>query len=119
MNESMQKYFGEPISVYTEKQAIDDGVLMKNPSIVFPECDVLTTNLFGYLDKMAKLSLLTNTLELLELILKKASFIYIKQRFKGDNDKDFFVIKGNNHFKSMWFVRNDHHKITAMLPEDY
>ena len=100
-------------------QAIGDGVLMKNPSIAFPECDILTTNLFGYLDEMAKKSVLTNALELLEIILKKANFIYTKQRFKGDNDKDFFVINGNKQFKSIWFVRNENNKLTAMLPEDY
>ena len=51
MDQEMLEYFGEPISVYTQEQALEDGVLMKNPSESFDECSILTTNLGHYIEK--------------------------------------------------------------------
>lgn len=119
MDQEMLEYFGEPISVYTQEQALEDGVLMKNPSESFDECSILTTNLGHYIEKKCKETTLTEPIELLDIIMKKAEHIYRKEKFKGDNDKNFFVIKGNGCFTSVWFVRNENRKLTAMCPEDY
>ena len=119
MNQEMVKYFGEPISVYTQEQALEDGVLMKNPSETFDECDILTTHLWHYIEKKCRETTLTKPIELLEIVMKKAKHIYDKCKFVGDNDRNFFVIKGNGYFNSVWFVRNGYNKLTGMLPEDY
>ena len=119
MAEAIQEYFGEVISVYTQKQGIEDGILMRNPSKIFNECDVITTNLWHYIEERCLNCILTEPTELLECLMKQAKYTYDRNRFNGDNDKDFFVIKGNKHFKSIWFVRNEHGKLTAMLAEDY
>lgn len=119
MNKETKEYFGEVISVYTAKQAIEDGVLMKNPSCTFAECDVITTNLWAYIEERCINCIFTEPMEILERLMKQAKDIYDNNRFEGDNNKDFFVIKGNDKVKPVWFVRNKHNKLTAMLPADY
>ncbi len=119
MQNAIEEFFGETISVYTTEQAVEDGILMKNPSGIFPECDVITTNLWHYVEERCINCVLTEPLDLLNRIMKLAKDIYENEKFKGDNDKDFFVIRGNNKVKAVWFVRNDHGKITGMLPDDY
>src|SRR3989338_4235745 len=101
MNDSIQEFFGEPIYTYTEKQAIEDGVLMKNPSEVFDECDIITTNLWGYIKEKSIEAKLTEPIELLGIVLEKAKKIFTKEKFRGDNDKNFFVIK-NGQLKPVW-----------------
>ena len=100
----MEEFFGKPISVYTSNQAVEDGILMKNQSNLFLECNLITSNLF-------------NTIKELDDVMIKANDVYIKEKFTGDNDKDFFVIK--NEEKTVWFVRNEYRKLTGMLPSDY
>ena len=119
MNNGTKECFGEVISVYTQEQAVEDGILMKNPFEYFEECNLITANLWGYIEKKCKETCLTEPIELLDIIMKKAEHIYRKEKFKGDNDKNFFVIKGNGCFTSVWFVRNENRKLTAMCPEDY
>ena len=119
MNESMKEFFGEPISVYTREQAIEDGVLMKNPSNLFPECDMLTTNLWSYIEGRCLTNAKIEPPALLNRLMRLAKDIYENEKFKGNNDKDFFVIRGNNKVKAVWFVRNENNKLTAMLAEDY
>ena len=64
-------------------------------------------------------ALMTGPLEFLNCIMQQAIYIYSRGLFQGDNDRDFFVIKGKNGFKAVWLVRNEHNKLTAMLKEDY
>ena len=118
MNQEMLDYFGEPISVYTEQQGVEDGILMETPSVLFPECDLITTNLWNYFEEKVKNCPLTEPIDLLNVIMLNASIIYDKGKFKGDNDRNFFVIKCHN-LKDIWFCRNGNNKLTAMLPEDY
>lgn len=121
MNKTKQgdELFGEVISVYTEKQAMEDGVLMQNPCDVFEECNMMTTNLWEYIRERCFRMTLTSREELLEILMRLAKDIYENKRFEGDNDKNFFVIKGNVNIKPVWFVRNNQERLTAMLPEDY
>ena len=119
MSESTCELFGGVVSEYTAKQAVEDGISMKNPSKIFNECDVITTNLWHYIEERCLNCILTEPTELLECLMKQAKYTYDRNRFKGDNDKDFFVIKGNGKIKPVWFVRNEHGKLTGMLAEDY
>lgn len=119
MPETVKELFGEPIFVYSARQAVEDGVLMENPSEEFEECDLLTTNLWNYIEIGCKTLLLTEPQELLDCIMKQARRIYVRGKFPGDNDRNFFVLKSKGKFKPIWFVRNENRKLTAMLPSDY
>jgi hypothetical protein len=122
-NESV---FGEPVFTYTSEQAIDDGFLAKNfKQDKFPECNIITSNLFEELKQVSlKRSLKKvfeeDVLETLGSLMLYAKDVYDKQKFEDDQDKDFFVVpKGWEMTKNVWFVRNETGKLTAMLPEDY
>ena len=116
---AMLELFGEPISAYTSGQAVEDGILIRNPSPEFSECSLITTNLWEYIKDVCKDALMTEPLEFLNCIMQQARYIYSRGLFQGDNDRDFFVIKDKNGFKAVWLVRNEHNKLTAMLKEDY
>ena len=119
MAETIKELFDEPIFVYTAMQAIEDGILMQNPSEEFEECDLITTNLWDYIEIRCKTLFLTESQELLNCIMKQARRLYVRGRFPGDNDRNFFVLKAKGNFKAVWFVRNENNMLTAMLPEDY
>jgi len=119
MTEAINELFGEVIYKYTANQAVEDGVLMKNPSKTFNECDLITTSLWNYIEERCINCILTEPLDLLECLMKQAKYTYDRNRFKGDNDKNFFVIDGNGKVKPVWFVRNENNKLTAMLSDDY
>ena len=107
---------------YEREQAIEDGVLMKNPlRHIFNECDIITCNLMEYATNRVLENglILTEPLDLIGRLLKEAREKYENEDFDGDNDKNFFVIKGNEQTKDVWFVRNEGGFLTAMLPEDY
>ncbi len=114
-----KEFFGDIISTYSQEQAIDDGVLMQNLSDEFPECNLLTANLWKYIEDSCHSLILTEPRELLDCIMKQAKRIYVRRKFIGDNNRDFFVIKGKGRFKAVWFVRNEGQKLTAMLASDY
>jgi hypothetical protein len=113
------------VSKYTSAEAIDDGVLMKNPrQNRFPECNIITTNLWGRIEEMAnnrntKRVNAVEPVELLGSLMAYANKIYTTRQFKGDNDKDFFVLPATEEGVVVWFARNEYDKLTAMLPEDY
>lgn|SRR3989338_2383402 len=117
MSDTMSELFGEPIFVYSARQAVEDGILMKNPSEEFEECDLITTNLWNFIERLCKTTILTEPQELLDCIMKQARRLYVKGKFSGDNDRNFFVMKSRG--KPIWFVRNENQKLTGMLPEDY
>ena len=119
MNNGTKECFGEVISVYTQEQAVEDGVLMKNPSETFEECNIITANLWHYIEERCLNCILTEPIELLECLMKQAKYTYDRSNFRGDNDRNFFVIKGNGKIKPVWFVRNGGNKLTGMMAEDY
>ncbi len=119
MVDPITEFFGKPISVYTSEQGIEDGILMKNPLDTFTECNLLTTNLWAYIQNRCSRNFFRTPHDLLECLMKRAKDIYDNEKFDGDNDKNFFVIKGNDKVRDVWFVRNEHNKLTVMLPCDY
>lgn len=121
MDKQAIECFGDVIFSYGREQAIEDGVLMKNPSEVFKECDIITTNLWHYIEEriLTRNFILTEPMELLNRLMREAKHVYENGKFEGDNNKDFFVVKGNDKIRPVWFVRNETNKLTAMLPEDY
>lgn len=118
-------FFGEVISSYSSLEAIEDGILMPNPSSeIFKECNIITCALWEKLEETKNFRNQTRvfpleTFELLISLLNYAKEIYDNKKFEGDNDKDFFVIPPTDEGLTVWFVRNETGKLTAMLPSDY
>ena len=119
------KFFGEVISTYSSADAIEDGVLMNNPrSDLFSECNLITTNLYNKIKEMSIDRNKTRIFELSEYeqmgaIMNYAKYILDNKCFRGDNDENFFTLPGTKEGTTIWFVRNEYGKLTAMLPEDY
>jgi len=120
-----QSQINIPVYSYSREQALQDGVLMKNPKQDrFPECDIITVNLFNKIKKLSfertmKRVFEVDTMEILGSLMLFANDMYSKKKFKGDNNKDFFVLPPTEEGVVVWFVRNENGKLTAMLPEDY
>jgi hypothetical protein len=93
------EFFGEPISIYTREQAIEDGVLM-NCGAFNGRSVVLTANLIASLDKHELVSAFAEGLR--------------KGLALEEPDLVSFMIGETK----VWvdFVGND---LTIMLPEDY
>lgn len=108
---------------YDRKQAVEDGVLMKNPRRdIFQECDIITTNLMEHATNkvLAGNFVMTEAEDLIGGLMKMAKEKYAHEQWISDEDKDFFKIKGDNEkVPDVWFVRNENAHLTAMLPEDY
>lgn len=123
--QTKESLFGEPIYTYTSNQAIEDGILMDNPKATnFSECNLITTNLFEAIHKIETTRNLKrvfpyNPLELIGALMAGASEKYNNKDFEGDNDKNFFVMPKTEEGLIVWFVLNEHGKLTAMLPQDY
>ena len=115
----------EVVSQYTREEAMDDGVLTKNPARDrFSECDIVTVNLLEHFHELARKNGFGPETEQpavarLGTIMDIAKRMYDSKKFKGDNDKDFFVVEEMSCGKDIWFVRNESAKLTAMLPDDY
>ena len=113
-----KEFWGEPISVYTQEQGIEDGILMKNPLIIFSECNALTANLWNRIQNLAK-ELGKEPVSVLERILLQAKYIYYNKLFTSDHNEAFFTFSVPGMDKAVWFVRNENDRLTAMLAEDY
>ena len=94
--------FGKPISVYTTKQALDDGLLVKTGELMPGHTPVIfTSNLFSEVKNNYK-KIIDKGLELLRQPNKEDSN-YMKLR----------VIQ-----KNIWVIANSE-GVTFMKPEDY
>lgn len=100
---SLIEMYGEPISVYTKEQAIEDGILVKvgflsnlNLPVIF------TTNLFEEVKDHYK-----------EIITKGLELLNQKNEEDDDNYK-LRVIEKNR----IWVIANSE-GVTFMKPEDY
>jgi type I site-specific restriction endonuclease len=100
---TITEIYGEPISVYTTQQAIDDGILVKTGYLQPNNIPVLfTSNLFYDVKDIYK-TIIEKGLELL------------KQPNKEDDDyMKLRVIEKNK----IWVIA-DSQGITFMKPEDY
>lgn len=95
--------FGKPISVYTTKQAIDDGILVKTGEIMPGHVPVLfTSNLFHDVKDSYK------------WIINKGLALLKKPDNQDDNYMKLRVIEKNK----IWVIANPE-GITFMKPEDY
>ncbi len=100
---TLTKIYGEPISVYTTQQAIDDGILVKTGYLQPNNIPVIfTSNLFNDVKNNYK-SIIDKGLELLKQPNKE-----------DDNYMKLRVIEKNK----IWVIANAE-GLTFMKPEDY
>jgi hypothetical protein len=115
----------KPIFSYSQNQAIEDGFLINNPiKDIFTECNIITPTLFNQINKIQLERNLKRIFpyepnELLKGVMKFAKKIFDNKNYVDDHDKDFFAIPPNEENVTIWFVRNETNKLTAMLPSDY
>lgn len=119
------EYFGDPVYTYDQDKAVEDGFLADNPrKDAFPECSIITNNLYEKIKKVAFERSLKRVFEisdheLIGCLMVGAKEMYDKGVFADDQDKNFFVMPATEEGVIVWFVRNEKGKLTAMLPEDY
>jgi type I site-specific restriction endonuclease len=99
---TLTKIYGEPISVYTTKQAIDDGILVKTGYLQPNNIPVLFTSNLFYEVKNDYKNIINKGLELL----------------KQPNKEDDNYMKLRIIQKDIWVIA-DAQGITFMKPEDY
>ena len=100
---TLTEVYGEPISVYTKEQAIQDGILIKVGYLSNNNLPVIfTTNLFSDVKEHYK-----------EIITKGLQLLNKKDPEDDDNYK-LRVIEKNR----IWVIANSE-GITFMKPEDY
>jgi hypothetical protein len=99
---TITEMYGEPISVYTTQQAIDDGILVKTGYLQPSNTPVIfTSNLFAEVKDNYK-TIIDKGLELLK-----------KPNKEDDNYMKLRIIQ-----KDIWVIA-DAQGITFMKPEDY
>ena|SRR5437899_2956374 len=122
MSQKHDDFFGEPISVYTDAQAIEDGVLVDlTQFFVVPflgfVVNRMTSHLFEVLKPLAEADAAAtdgNFNEALASILRtKCSLAQGSDDNTGEVG-DIWRIPPN-----LWLVRNEVGGWTAMYPEDY
>ena len=94
--------FGKPISVYTTKKAIDDGLLVKTGKLTNGLPVIFTSNLF------------TDVKNNYQEIIKKGLALLKQPNNQDSNYMKLRVIEKNR----IWVVANAE-GITFMKPEDY
>jgi hypothetical protein len=98
----LTEIFGEPISIYTTKQAIDDGLLVKTGELTNGLPVIFTSNLF------------TDVKDHYQKIIDKGLAL-LKQPDKQDSSyMKLRVIEKNK----IWVIANTE-GVTFMKPEDY
>lgn len=103
MTTTLTEVYGEPISVYTKEQAIEDGILIKVGYLSNLKLPVLfTTNLFSDVKDHYQ-DIITKGLELLN-----------KKNPEDDGFHKLRVIEKNQ----IWVIANTE-GVTFMKPEDY
>jgi len=100
---SITQVYGEPIAVYTQKLAIEDGILIKVgylPNLKLPV--IFTTNLFNEVK------------EYYQEIINKGLKLLNKKDSEDDGYYKLRVIEKNR----IWVIANSE-GVTFMKPEDY
>ena len=98
----LTEVYGEPISVYTAQQALDDGILVKTGFLMPSKVSVIfTSNLFNEVKNNYK-QIINKGLELL----------------KQSNKEDSEFMKLRVIQKDIWVIANSE-GVTFMKPEDY
>jgi len=112
----MTEMFGEPISVYTDEQAIADGVLVAVDKVRFPGCLFTQAVHTAIMDEVEKGG---RTYEQIAIPLMM-DVIAIAENPKNAGESLYTGndLEGNVTGKTLWFEMNGLGGITVMFPED-
>lgn len=120
---SQENLYGQPVSVYTSQEALEDGVLFDitaiNPAWARGLFNNVTTNLLGrgYMDDKGKINI-PNLLDLLNQVNQ-----IVRRESKNFTEFDHFFsgsIELPDGGQQMIFICcNETGKFTLMMPEDY
>lgn len=117
--------FGEPISVYTDKQAIDDGVLDEVDAERFPNClftqavHAAIMEKVGYLSRRDKITSEQAYLRVAIPLMTDVVMVAKSPKNAGESLYTGNDLNGNVTGKTLWFAMNGLGGITVMFPEDY
>ncbi len=111
---SMTEFYGEPISVYTDEQAIEDGQLVMVDETLFPGCLFTQAVMTVIMDKVEKgqrtyLQIVAPLMQDVMMIARKHP---TEPEYTGNE------LDGNVTGKTLWFGMNQSGGITVMFPED-
>jgi hypothetical protein len=117
--EAVEKMFDEKdiISVYTDEQAVEDGVLVSITTLGMTYCgiaiDRMTGTSFEYFHKKA--SGKQNELE----AMKQAIAEKVGTAYDPDGDGYLIVIPEKGDEGRLWLVKNERNNYTMMFPSEY
>jgi len=126
MNE-LTEYFGEPISVYTSKQAEEDGVLF-NVTTINPEWKkglfnyiTMTLMSLGYIDEDKEEEYKINIPNIIDLLNQAREIVRMKSR--NFSEPDWFyegtIELPSGKQQQIFMKQNETGQYTIMLPSDY
>ena len=108
MKDECESCFGEPISVYTNSQAVEDGILV--PVTGEPGTNRVTR---AVLDQFTK-SIGDKSLRITDITALMAAIRFM-HRLTPDNGWRAGIYQG----KKLWLIPNEVGGLTLMFPEDY
>ena len=110
MDNPLDDLFGEPISVYTDAQALDDGVLVAVPG----EGGVnrVTRAVFDHFTESLGASTITGTVTNIGPLMDA-----VRAMLAIDPDDGWRM--GDYAGKRLWLIPNEVDGLTLMFPEDY
>jgi hypothetical protein len=125
MKNDLKEIFGEPISVYTSKEAVEDNILFDLDQLKYRKDNptraaqtplkYVTTNLMarGYINDNQTL----NLPNIMDLIL--AAGIILSKMPKGDYFAEGRIELPDGSKQLIYIAQNETGRYTVMLPEDY
>lgn len=118
----MDTDFGDPISVYTDEQAIEDGCLVAVDEKRFPNClftqavHATIMEKVGYLSRRDKITQEQAYLQVAMPLMMDV--VMVAEQNPGESLYTGDDLNGNVTGKTLWFAMNGLGGITVMFPED-
>jgi hypothetical protein len=110
MNNPLNDFFGEPISVYTDQQALEDGVLVAVPGD--GGVNRVTRAVFDHFTEPLVTSPVTSTVTNIGPLMDA-----IRAMLRLEPDDGWRT--GDYQGKRLWLIPNEVGGLTLMFPEDY
>ena len=121
----MAEVFGNPVSVYTESQAIEDGMLVVVDQDRFPGCLFTAAVHAAIMEKVGYLSRRDGIGEAqayLQVAMPLMMDVVATAKKPANRTESLYTgneLDGNVTGKTLWFGMNQGGGITVMFPEDY
>ena len=109
MSKQMDEFFGEPISTYTDQQALEDGVLVAVPGDA--EVNRVTRAVFDHFTESLGTSPITGSVANITPLMDA---IHAMLQIEPDDGWRVGVHQG----RELWLIPNEVGGLTLMFPED-